>query len=157
MNVLLIFFGCIYGYTQSNMCVNNKQEGQEWQDDAYWRSRLSEDEYRVTRLKGTEKPFTGKYWSHKEKGVYLCKCCKTALFSSTAKFDSGTGWPSFFDVIDQKVIKEQLDTSYNMIRTEVICAKCGAHLGHVFRDGPPPTGLRYCINSLSLDFKKGEL
>lgn len=108
-----------------------------------WRKELTEKEYRVTREKGTEKAFSGKYWDHKEKGVYKCTCCGLSLFSSETKFKSGTGWPSFYDVIDEDHILEEADQRLGMQRTEVVCARCNAHLGHVFDDGPGPTGLRY--------------
>ena len=118
-----------------------------------WKDKLTEEQYRVLRLKGTERPFTGKYWDNKEKGVYNCAGCGTPLFDSKSKFESGCGWPSFSNPIKNSEIKEESDTSFNMKRTEVLCQKCGGHLGHIFKDGPKPTGLRYCINSISLDFK----
>lgn len=122
--------------------------------DAEWKAKLSSEQYRVLREKGTERAFTGKYNIHKEKGMYVCAGCGNPLFSSDTKFDSGCGWPSFFEALDKEKIKEVRDTSFGMIRTEILCAKCDGHLGHVFDDGPKPTGLRYCVNSLSLDFKK---
>lgn len=121
-----------------------------------WKDILTPEQYKVCRLKGTEPPFSGAYWNTKEKGLYKCVCCGTPLFSSETKFDSGTGWPSFYTPISKEVIEEQKDTSLGMIRIEVMCKNCGCHLGHVFDDGPKPTGLRYCINSVSLSLKKEE-
>jgi peptide-methionine (R)-S-oxide reductase len=118
-----------------------------------WKEKLTEEQYRVLRLKGTERPFTGKYWNNKEKGVYYCAGCGTPLFDSESKFDSGCGWPSFTAPITDSNINEARDNSFNMKRTEVLCKKCGGHLGHVFDDGPNPNGLRYCMNSISLNFK----
>lgn len=112
--------------------------------------RLSEEQYHVTQEAGTEPPFTGKYYAHKAPGEYLCVCCGSKLFSSQQKYESGTGWPSFWQPIDDGAVEMRTDTSYGMVRTEVVCANCGAHLGHVFPDGPQPTGTRYCMNSASL-------
>jgi peptide-methionine (R)-S-oxide reductase len=121
--------------------------------ESEWKQQLTPDQYRVTREAGTEPAFTGKYWKTKDAGTYHCVCCGEPLFDSSTKFDSGTGWPSFFKPADGGKVEEHKDSSYGMVRTEARCAKCGAHLGHVFEDGPKPTGLRYCMNSASLDLK----
>ncbi|MFM9985151.1 MAG: peptide-methionine (R)-S-oxide reductase MsrB [Flavobacteriales bacterium] len=119
-----------------------------------WKNKLSSEEYRVLREHGTERAFTGEFYDHHEHGVYLCAACKSPLFTSETKFESGTGWPSYYAPLNEKCVEETKDASLGMVRNEVHCAKCGGHLGHVFDDGPNPTGLRYCINSISLDFEK---
>ena len=118
-----------------------------------WKQSLSAEQYQVARCGGTERAFTGKYWDNKATGIYHCVCCGTPLFSSTTKFESGTGWPSFWDGISSDAITTKQDVTHGMVRTEITCSRCDGHLGHVFSDGPAPTGQRYCVNSASLDFK----
>jgi len=122
--------------------------------DEEWKKTLTPEQYKVCRNKDTERPFTGKYNDCKDKGVYKCSCCGNELFDSDTKFESGSGWPSFYKPISDENIKNESDASFGMVRKEVMCKKCGAHLGHVFDDGPQPTNLRYCINSVSLDLDK---
>lgn len=125
-------------------------------DDNYWRDKLSEDEYKICREKGTERPFTGEYYDTTTPGVYLCKCCNTELFDSSSKFDAGCGWPSFDQGIAAGKIAEHDDNSLGMHRVEITCAKCNCHLGHVFTDGPTETGLRYCVNSASVTLQEDD-
>lgn len=136
--------------------IREDLKGNTMKTDTEWRDCLTPEQYRILREKGTERAFTGKYYHHKEKGMYLCAGCGAELFASDTKFDSGTGWPSFYKPAADGAVAEHRDLSFGMIRVEVTCANCGGHLGHVFDDGPNPTGLRYCINSTSLGFKAAE-
>ena len=151
MSILIIYF-VLFSFL--NWDIVNKDTSMTL--DEKWKDKLTEEEYKVTRQCGTEPAFSGKYYNYKEQGIYKCVCCDAELFSSSTKYDSGSGWPSFYDSIDKSAIKEIEDNSLGMKRVEIKCAKCNAHLGHVFPDGPNPTGMRYCINSLSLDFDKDD-
>jgi peptide-methionine (R)-S-oxide reductase len=151
----IITFNCACSQNNSKK-VSEKEHGSYRivKTEEQWKEKLTPEQYHVLREKGTERAFTGKYWNNHEKGVYYCAACHQKLFTSETKFESGTGWPSFYKPISDSLIAVNKDNSYGMVREEVVCSNCGSHLGHVFDDGPEPTGLRYCMNSVSLVFEK---
>ena len=143
----VLIFTILQGFSQTHKFAVTKP-------DAEWQKQLSPEAYQVTRKEGTERAYSGKYWDNHDKGVYTCVCCGQELFSSATKFESGTGWPSFWQPVNKNSVLEEADNTYDMNRIKVTCSRFGAHLGHVFNDGPKPTGLRYCMNSVSLVFSK---
>ena len=160
--ICFVFTACGQTSSNSKTVVNSENISVELpesiekivKEESEWKKELGEEEYYVLRQKGTERSFTGDLWDNKEEGTYVCAACKLPLFDSDTKFKSGTGWPSYYQPIREDLVEEIADRTHGMVRTEVVCGRCDGHLGHVFNDGPKPTGLRYCINSVSLDFVK---
>lgn len=154
---ILFLFSCnAKSQNDPQMNENNNPGYEVEKSEEEWRQILSPVEFKILREKGTEYAFTGEFFNHKEKGMYMCAGCGNELFTSDSKYDSGCGWPSFYEPLSKEKIGEYEDRSHGMVRTEIVCNKCGGHLGHIFPDGPKPTGLRYCVNSASLDFKKAD-
>lgn len=151
--ITALFFSCSQSQ-EMNTASKNKMANKIEKSEEEWKQELTPEEFQVLRKAGTERAFTGEFWDHHEKGVYTCAACNQELFVSNTKFESGSGWPSFYEPISKENVTIKKDVSLGMVREEVVCSRCGGHLGHVFSDGPEPTGLRYCINSISLDFEK---